>query len=757
MADTRLDDSKAGWGFWPFCSGILAALLITVLWDHFTVFPAPEVMICTGVLLSLASAVALRWLLTASAEGTAPIAGNPIEPNQSSTESVAEIGLSPLLDASGLGFCQTNAEGCLVHCNQTARQLLGHNSASAWKEDRLDFHFDPAWWKQFQQDLNTHETIANRTTDLVTKTGGKLHVELSARRLGSAESPKGYLLTVRNLGGPSSVPDEVRTTHERYQALINNLNDVVFEADREGRWTFLNPAWASLTGIPPSTSLGQAFANSVHPDQRDEVVSLLKGLRDRRQDFFYKDLRWVHSSQTSDSWVACFAEVCLDTQGEVVGITGTLMNITERKELELSLRNARHQAECANRAKDDFLAVISHEIRTPMNAVLGLTCLLLETPLNPEQRDFTTIIHDSGQTLLTLINDILDFTRFESGQLLLKSVEFEPAQGLSRSINLLRSRASEKNLTLETSWDSEACGIIRSDPSRFQQIVLNLVGNAIKFTEQGGITVRAYRIAQPASDPANPGIVSFTPAPPASEGDWLCVTVSDTGIGISPEHHTSLFKKFTQVDSSTTRRFGGVGMGLAISKSLLELLGGRIGVSSEASKGSTFWFAIPAKRVVSALSGQPVQPPSDSGRIPVNRRQGKGRVLVAEDNPTNATLIERLLQKRGLTAELVPDGRQAVQRACSEHFDLVLMDCDMPNMDGITATAAIRKREQETGAARVPVVALTANVMHGDREKCTASGMDGFLSKPLDIAALDATLSEWLGKVGTSDSSGRSY
>lgn len=757
MANTRLEDTTLRWSFWPLGCGVLTAILATLVWDRFAAFPEPMVLLCTGGFLALLSGVALKWLAAPSADKNSTNPRTSRETAQRPSEALSDFGLPSLLEASGLGLCRTDAEGRLLHCNENAHQFLGHKSDSAWKEDRLDFHFDPAWWKQLQLDLGSQETIVNRCTDLVTKTGRKLQVELSARRLGSVESPEGYLLTLRGLSGPRSLPEEVRTTHERYQALINNLNDVVFEADREGRWTFLNPAWTSLTGIPTATSLGQSFADSVHPDQRMEVVSLLKGLRDRRQDFFYKDLRWLHSSQTSDSWVACFAEVRLDSQGEVVGITGTLMNITERKELELSLRNARHQAECANRAKDDFLAVISHEIRTPMNAVLGLTHLLLETPLNQEQKDFTTIIHDSGQTLLTLINDILDFTRFESGQLLLKSVEFDPAQGLSRSINLLRTRASEKNLTLETAWDSSICGIIRSDPSRFQQIVLNLVGNAIKFTEQGHISVQAYRTAAPASDPARTSIVSFTAAPNPSEGDWLCVTVSDTGIGISPEHHTSLFQKFTQVDSSSTRRFGGVGMGLAISKSLLELMGGRIGVDSEVSKGSTFWFVIPAKRVISPLSTSSLQPSSEGVRGRSERSRGNARILVAEDNPTNATLIARLLQKRGFVTELVPDGRQAVQRACSEHFDLVLMDCDMPDMDGITATAEIRKRERETGAARVPVVALTANVMHGDREKCTASGMDGFLSKPLDVAALDATLAEWLGKSDTSDAKGRSY
>jgi TMAO reductase system sensor TorS len=389
------------------------------------------------------------------------------------------------------------------------------------------------------------------------------------------------------------------------------------------------------------------------------------------------------------------------------------------RELELKLREAKEAAEAASRTKSQFLANMSHEIRTPMNGVLGMIELLLSTELTVRQRHYAETVQRSGETLLDVINDILDFSKIEAGRLEIEAVEFDCRQAVSDVVNLLSERASRKGLVLMHRTERNVPEAVVGDPSRIKQILTNLVGNAIKFTEHGEVRVRA----------------SVT----ERQGD-TCVLrfeVRDTGIGIAPDALANIFDAFSQADGTMRRKYGGTGLGLTIAKQLAHVMGGQIGVDSLPGRGSTFWFTVrvPALAARGATDSAPA-----AEAIPASF---SGRVLLAEDNPVNRELAVAMLEAVDLEVVVAADGREALDAFAQGGFDLVLMDCQMPEMDGFAATRAIRGAEPP-GGTRLPIVALTANAMEGDRERCLACGMDDYLSKPFKPQQLYAVLAQWL-------------
>jgi TMAO reductase system sensor TorS len=389
-----------------------------------------------------------------------------------------------------------------------------------------------------------------------------------------------------------------------------------------------------------------------------------------------------------------------------------IVRVSEERE------HARAAAEAASLAKSQFLANMSHEIRTPMNGIVGMAELLAATQLDERQRRYLEAVHRSAASLVDLINDVLDLSKVEAGHEELHLADFDLRATLEEIVELPRERARARHIALELEVPRELPDVLRGDALRLRQILTNLVGNAIKFTERGRVRVSAT-FAEPGDTP----LVRFT--------------VEDTGIGLTAEQISRIFDAFTQADVSHARKYGGTGLGLAISRKLVELMGGEIGVTSRPGKGSTFWFTARFDR---AIAHARVSPSTKSGELAALA----GHVLLVEDNELNCEVARGMLEALGLRVSIAADGVEAVHAVTHRQFDLVLMDCQMPEVDGFEATRRIRTQAAAANSARIPIVALTANAGHGDRERCLAAGMDAYLAKPFRTAELHAAIRPWL-------------
>ncbi len=454
----------------------------------------------------------------------------------------------------------------------------------------------------------------------------------------------------------------------------------------------------------------------VHPDHRDRV-------REERKSTFYATgvatSEFPLSRTDKEVWAATAANVYKDDDGKTRRVVGAMRNITSHKLAERALLQAKEDAEAANQAKSTFLAIMSHEIRTPLNGVLGMAQAMAADHLDDTQRERLSVIRQSGETLLAILNDVLDLSKIEAGKLELEETEFDIAELARGAHGAFTAIAHKKGLSFDLVVEQTARGVYRGDSTRVRQILYNLVSNALKFTEEGEVRVAV-----------------------SGDANSMSIRVSDTGIGIPPERLAALFEKFEQADASTTRRYGGTGLGLAICRELAHLMGGQIGATSEPEKGTVFTVDLPLPRV-----GDEVERPTAPAPVPAARAEVERpeiRVLAAEDNSVNQLVLKTLLAQAGIEPFIVDNGRKAVDAWEGGHWDIILMDVQMPEMDGPTATRMIREKEAASGRPRTPIIALTANAMAHQVAEYGVAGMDTFVPKPIEIGRLFAAIQQVL-------------
>ena len=515
-----------------------------------------------------------------------------------------------------------------------------------------------------------------------------------------------------------------RSSEARFRLITEQASDIITLIDLDGTCRFMSPASQAILGIAPQHMVGTKPIERVHPDDRAHVV--------RSRSELFDDLSATNGSMQFRMLCANGSYAWIEASSRVAEIDGrrcllaVWRDVSRQVEIKAELAAAKMEAEAASAAKARFLANMSHEIRTPMNGVIGFAELLLASDLSGNQRRDAEMIADSGKAMMKLLNDILDLSKIDAGQLEIACDPFDPAHAVRACGKLLSPGAVQKHLHLEIAVAADLPPLVLGDGLRVRQIVLNLIGNAIKFTQHGTIAV-SLALAEEGGKP------------------HYAITVRDTGIGIDPERQGLIFAEFTQADPSITRRYGGTGLGLAISNRLATLMGGRITLDSRVGHGTAVTLLLPLRIAETSVPDAPAAPDAEqpARRLPVTPR----RILLAEDHDVNQLLVQAMLARGGHEVVLAKDGQAAVEAvrgsiAAATPFDMVLMDMQMPVMDGPTATVAIRALEAP-GGRRLPIVALTANAFASDLDICRRAGMDDHIAKPMSSDTLLAAVERW--------------
>ena len=521
----------------------------------------------------------------------------------------------------------------------------------------------------------------------------------------------------------------LRSSEEKFRQLAENIREVFWVRDPATRKNlYVSPAYEHVFGRTCESVYRnpKSWFEAIHPDDMERVRLLFVEADGEPAETQFR----IRTPDGQEKWILDRSFPIRDNAGQLIRVVGIAEDITERKRHEAELIQAREGADAASRAKSSFLANMSHEIRTPMNGVIGMLQLLGETELTDEQRRYATVAQDSGRTLLALINNILDLSKIEARKIVLENLSFNPGQIVAEVVQLLGVQAAAKGLEIHARMSPDVPPLLCGDAHRLRQVLTNLCGNAIKFTDRGEVSLDASL----ESGRDGTATVRFS--------------INDTGIGIRPDQVGALFAPFAQADVSTTRKYGGTGLGLAICKQIVGMMGGTIGVDSREGQGSTFWFTAVFELGPELASSQP-KPASErfvapDGSAAVRRTF---RILVAEDNATNREVALAQLHRLGYTADAVTNGAEAVEAVERGGYHLVLMDCLMPVMDGFEATRLIRASSH----ACLPIVAVTADAMRDDRERCLNEGMNDYIAKPVELARLAEVLAKWLPASGSKE------
>jgi len=780
-----------------------------------------------------------------------------------------------LFERTPAGVYRSTLDGHILEINEACCKILGFTSREeALTQSTANLYFSAADQEEFFRLIQQQGAVTNQIVPLRRTDGRPVWVQENATLVQSSDFPapviEGALVDVT---ATRTAQEELAQSEAKYRFLAERVPGITYisELGPRGRWRYVSPRVSQVLGFTPEEwTVGSGmWLTQVHPDDRERVFAM--ELEPRAQgDKLQVEYR-VMARDGSSVWVRDEAIIVQDQATNELLMQGFLLDITERKRADVESEKAREAAEEASRAKSTFLANMSHEIRTPLNGVLGTTELLLDSELNAEQRELLLMAKFSGESLLGVINDILDFSKIESGKMELDSVDFNLHSYVTDTIKMMALRANTKHLELVCEIEPDVPENVAGDAGRLRQILVNLIGNAIKFTEKGEVSLKVKLQAQRA------GSLD------------LEFSVADTGIGIPIEQQQRIFEDFSQADGTITRTFGGTGLGLTISRRLVQLMGGQLAVESTPGEGSTFHFTIllsssntataqvsqPSRSVLQQVpilivddnrtnrhlliemtkslgmlpqgvesaaealqvlgqfadSGSPIpvaildvqmpdidgfqlareiqSNPSLAGTIllmltsvgqqgdgrrsrnlgiaayltkpisksellqalvtamdrnhtskpaspvvqPATRTSGQSlRILVAEDNAVNQTVIVRMLEKLGHVPVLSSNGREAIERLKEDPFDLILMDVQMPELDGFSAAAIIRQDEPVPGR-RIPIIAMTAHAMKGDRERCLAAGMDGYISKPISITEVETTIASFFDPASPSPAS----
>ena len=625
-------------------------------------------------------------------------------------------------------------KGDFLLCNQTVARLYNTTPEAMVGKHDDDFGLPKPLAQAFR--ANVLDIMARGEAEVVFEdsrdaiTGELRHFKSIKKPFKDANGRNQILVIAHDITDVVRAQQKIAQSEQRLREVMAATQEGIWDWHVQSGTVIHNARWYALLGFSKGDIADnvEAFSARIHPDDKPAVWEQLQQLLDGTVADYCSEHRMLRKDGTV-VWVLDRGRVAeRDAQGRPLRVVGAYADITGRMQDQAALEQALCLAQSATRAKSDFLTTMSHELRTPLNGILGMAQLLqLPDVSGEERRDYANIVVSSGHNLLSLLNDILDLAKVEAGRLDLEPSTFNLPDLLRDAAAVFETQASSKGLSLQINSAALPNQTYWGDPNRLRQMMANYLGNAIKFSDRGQVRLEVAHCSQ--------------------DGD-RCVlefSVVDCGIGIDADKHALLFKPFTQADSSTTRKFGGTGLGLSIVARLAEVMGGTVGFDSETGVGSRFWFRVTLKAMPDAAAR-----PVANANMPESNQEDSGsalsgHVLAAEDNAVNRMVIGSLLAQLGLQADFVENGRDAVD-AIKRHagYELVLMDIQMPVMDGLTASRCIRDWEAQTGAQRCPIVALTASAFEDDKQRCADAGMDDFLGKPVDLAQLAQTLARWL-------------